>query len=334
MKSAVDRVRRAALSLCALALAPIMAQAAPDRPQVGPEADYPVVIGAPYTQEGVGFTPSDTLNYDAVGHARLAPDGAGGGAISGAHHTLPLPCYVEVTALDSGHTILVRLDRRGPDTAKDLIELSPGAWAQLGLAPGMEVTVRVRRVNPPEPERALLRAGQQAPARIDTPPGLLAALKRKLGVAPVAAPEEPPVARPAPAPIPAAKPPVAKPPVIAKPVPAPVPPKPLAPLKPIVAKPDVAKPVVAKPTEPKPAAPKSATAKPAEPKAAKAVVQVAAFASRANADKAAAQVGGRVEAAGKFWRVRIVTGSTDEARSALARARHAGYAGALILHGE
>jgi rare lipoprotein A len=34
--------------------------------------------------------------------------------ISGAHKTLPLPSYVEVTSLESGKTILVRLERRGP----------------------------------------------------------------------------------------------------------------------------------------------------------------------------------------------------------------------------
>jgi rare lipoprotein A len=55
--------------------------------------------------------------------------------------------------------------------------------AQLGMT-GPHDPVRVRRVNPPEAERALLRTGQQAAPRMDTPPGLLTALKRKLGVLP------------------------------------------------------------------------------------------------------------------------------------------------------
>jgi rare lipoprotein A len=38
--------------------------------------------------------------------------------------------------------------------------------------------VRVRRVNPPEDQRALLRAGQSAPLRMDTPMPLVEILRR------------------------------------------------------------------------------------------------------------------------------------------------------------
>lgn len=163
----------------AAALALILgAGALPAQVPNGPAADYPVTIGAPYEVDGTTFTPLDTLNYDVVG--RAVQDGEGGSAIGAAHHTLPVPCYVEVTALTTGRTILVRIDRRGPMAAKQLIALSPGAAAQLGIAGESDAPVRVRRVNPPEVERAMLRRGDAAPVRMDTPMGLVGVLKRKL----------------------------------------------------------------------------------------------------------------------------------------------------------
>ncbi len=142
----------------------------------GPASDYPVTIGDPYIVSGVTYTPSDVWNYDEVGYVVM--DRAGGSTISGSNHTLPLPSYVEVTSLDTGKTILVRLERRGPMNGAQLIGLSPGAIAQLGLSP--TTAVRVRRVNPPEAERSALRAGQRVPDRMDTPMSLVAVLKLKL----------------------------------------------------------------------------------------------------------------------------------------------------------
>jgi rare lipoprotein A len=140
----------------------------------GPAADYPVVLGDPYRVGSSLFTPADTMNYDEVGYAAVD----GGAGVTGSHHTLPLPSYVEVTSLRTGKTVLVRLERRGPMNGDAVVALSPAAFAQLGAAPGEPV--RVRRVNPPEEERAMLRAGRAAPARMDTPASLVAVLKRKL----------------------------------------------------------------------------------------------------------------------------------------------------------
>ncbi|KUR80727.1 SPOR domain-containing protein [Novosphingobium sp. FSW06-99] len=325
------------VALVGLGLSPTLAHAghpaAPVSTGYGPEADYPVTIGDPYVIGGVTYTPADTLNYDAVGYAHAGTQGSG---ISGAHHVLPLPCYVEVTSLDSGHTILVRLDRRGPMNGKQLIELSPAAWAQLGLPAGADAAVRVRRVNPPEPERAALRMGNRAPERMETPPGLRTALRRRLVQAAPRTPDEPPSATlsgsasqtAAHAMLTATNP--------APPHPVPARPPVSVPTPTAVATP---KPVVAKPAAPKPAPPTPPKPKPVEARAeshhAEAkhlVVQVAAFSSREHAEKAAEEVGGKVEAAGKLWRVRIVATSDEAAQAALAKARHSGYAGAIILH--
>jgi rare lipoprotein A len=290
----------------------------PDLPATGPAADYPVVVGEPFTIGGTTWTPVDQLNYDAVGQA-LVGEGAG---VTGAHKTLPLPSYVEVTALDSGRTILVRLERRGPMTNDALVELSPDAAAQLGLQPGHPAPVRVRRVNPPEQERALLRADGRAPDRMATPEGLLKVLRRKLVDQSPLAPLMPPPAVTG----------TAAPASVGKPAPVPVPEK----AKPAVAKPPVAKPPVAKPAAPSVPAPKPATATPRptppQPAARGAfVVQVATFSSQASARKVAAQLGGSVSPAGKFWRVRLGGyPNRAQAAAALEKAKTAGYSDARI----
>ena len=255
----------------------------------------------------------------AAGEALTGADAEGEGVAAG-HRTLPFPSYVEVTALDSGRTALVRIDRRGPMTGDALIELTPMARAQLGLAPGSRAPVRVRRVNPPEAERALLRAGQQAPARMDTPSGLLAALKRKLGVA------QPPAAAATPSVI-------DLPPSSAAPPPQVSTPKPAATVRP-VARPRPA-PVAPVAQAPGPVAVAVAPQSAAKP-AAKSdrYVQVGAFSTRARADAAARQVGGSVSPAGNLWRVRIAASSTAEAQAALAKAKRAGYADARVLTGK
>ncbi len=280
----------------------------------GPRADYPMVIGAPFVVDGVTYVPADTMNYDAVG--RTAVSETGGATISGAHRTLPLPSYVEVTSLDSGRTILVRLERRGPMAGKDLLELSPGAAAQLGISGQTSAPVRVRRVNPPEQERAMLRSGGAAAARMDTPKGLLAALNRRLEAQTQAQPQ--PVPKPVETlPLPA------KPAEVVKPATKPSP-KPTS-------KPDV-----------KPAAqPVSTPAAKPLPKSAPVqtegkgdfVVQVGAFSDKARAQAVAGRAGGAISPAGNVWRVRIGPFRTRaEAEAALAKAKGAGYSEARIQH--
>lgn len=302
MRSPVNHV----LPLAALLLAGGVAIAKPNKappPATGPAADYPVVLGDSFTVGTQTYTPEDRLNYDEVGQAAIGTDG--GDRISAAHKTLPLPSYVEVTSLTSGRTILVRVERRGPMSNETLIELSSGAAAQLGLTDG--TAVRVRRVNPPEPERALLRAGQHAPERMATPKGLLDALNRKLqrqGPARlVQAPSTAPVSPPKPVKaLPAAKP----NPTVA-PVPRPTP---------AVAPAPVTK------AEPKPAADAL-------------VVQVAALSVRQRADAVAAKLGASVSPAGRFWRIRLGPfTSRAAAEAALAKAKGAGYSDARILRAD
>ncbi|MFY7837443.1 MAG: SPOR domain-containing protein [Novosphingobium sp.] len=286
----------------------------------GPAGDYPMVLGEPFVVDGVTYTPADTLNYDSVGYAQVA----GGDGVSGAHRTLPLPSYVEVTSLETGRTILVRLTQRGPMTGGDLVSLSPGAWAELGASAGGRVPVRVRRVNPPEAERALLRSGANAPARMDTPPGLLSALRRKLGIAAVAS--QPVLdAAPATKTLPAA--PADKMAVpAAKPVTAPekLPVK-TSPEKKISPAKAVSSPVVEKPVQKAPAKAEAAPARGL-------FVQVGAYSTKARAEAAAKAVGGVASPAGKLWRVRAGPyKDRGQADAALAKVRAAGYADARVV---
>lgn len=173
-------VLSATVVLAACSSADTAVGSAPVNPY-GPAADYPMVLGAPFAIDGELYTPVDTLNYDSVG--QVVTDQAGGAAISAEHRTLPLPSYIEVTSLETGKTILVRVERRGPMTGRALIGLSPGAMEQLGVQPG--TAVRVRRVNPVEQERAMLRRGERAPECMDTPKSLVEVLRRKLPAATV-----------------------------------------------------------------------------------------------------------------------------------------------------
>ena len=343
------RTSAAACGALAFGLALTGANARPALPvaaSTGPLADYPIVVGPAYSVAGTGFTPEDVLNYDQVGLA--AAERAGGGGITGSHHTLPLPSYVEVTSLATGRTILVRLERRGPMDGTELIALSPGALAQLGAAPG--TPVRVRRVVPPEEQRALLRAGQSAPLRMDTPMSLVDVLKRKLpGQGSTAVVLAPTVPRAGPVPVavgPSSAAHEASPGVMAAPAPA------LAALDrtmdrrrvpalpPLASRGSVAPaPVVVSaahsepPRETAPSAPSpSATARAPVPSVAgKFVVQAGAFSTSDRASKVAHVVGGDVSRSGTFYRVRTGPFATRlQAEASLAKVRAAGYSDARI----
>ena len=154
-------------------------------------SDEPVMIGAPYSVGKVTYTPEDAPNYDAVGYAgwygeELQGNKTANGetfvpeAITAAHQTLPLPSYVEVTALDSGRTILVRINDRGPFSRGRIIDLSRGAAEELGIRGQGHAAVRVRAVDPSEKDRKKLRKGKPAEGRPRVGADELAVLRARL----------------------------------------------------------------------------------------------------------------------------------------------------------
>src|SRR5690606_2357757 len=54
---------------------------------------------------------------------------------SAAHKTLPLPSYVRVTNLESGKSVVVRVNDRGPFHENRLIDLSYAAAVRIGVWP-------------------------------------------------------------------------------------------------------------------------------------------------------------------------------------------------------
>lgn len=86
-------------------------------------------------------------------------------AITAAHRSLPLGSFVEVTALDTGRTILVRITDRGPGRRDRIIDLSRGAARLLGTDQRPVAKVRVRAVVPSLQDAATLRAGRSVAAR-------------------------------------------------------------------------------------------------------------------------------------------------------------------------
>ena len=308
-----------ALGACASTAQP--GPAAPAvQPDNGPAADYPVVIGDPFTIEGVTYTPVDTMNYDRVGY--VTRDETAGVGVTGAHRTLPLPSYVEVTALDSGRTILVRLERRGPMTNNRLLSLSDDALAELGVGDG--APIRMRRVNPPEEQRAELRAGRAAPHRMDTPQGLLEVLKRRLpesGSAPLGDPRQAEVSGTVPNP------------------------EAIASLDPdeeaVVETPSedpADEPVATRKAPGRPELPNAVDGGPARAPVmvpvdhdGKFVVQLGAFSVHENAEKLAREVQGSITTSGSLALVRVGPFATrGQAEEALAKLHARGYSDALI----
>ena len=146
-------------------------------PQVshGPRAvaDTPVRIGKPYTVGGKTYTPAPNPDYDRLGYASWYGRESGSvtangelfrpEAITAAHTTLPLPTYIEVTSLDNGRVILVRVNDRGPFAQGGrILDLSHGAAKLLGVQGRGVIPVRVRVVEPAEIDKRRLREGRAA----------------------------------------------------------------------------------------------------------------------------------------------------------------------------
>jgi len=70
-------------------------------------------------------------------------------AFSAAHRTLPLPSFARVTHVASGHSVIVRVNDRGPFESKGLIQLSFAAANALGMTEGSNAAqVRVEGIDP------------------------------------------------------------------------------------------------------------------------------------------------------------------------------------------
>jgi len=113
----------------------------------------------PYQIRGIWYYPKADPDYDEKGvgswygeqfHNRRTANGElfDMDLPTAAHKTLPLPSIVEVTNLDNGRKMKVRVNDRGPFVGDRIIDLSKAAADQLGYQRNGVARVRVRYVGP------------------------------------------------------------------------------------------------------------------------------------------------------------------------------------------
>jgi len=138
---------RIAILLLALALAGCVRPAAP------PPAAPHYVLGEPYQTGSVWRYPREQFAYADTGLAMVASPKAGltadgevfdQGALAAGHRTLQLPALAQVTDLETGRSVLVRLNDRGPENPGRLIALTRRAADLLGASGSAPFRVRVR----------------------------------------------------------------------------------------------------------------------------------------------------------------------------------------------
>src|SRR6266404_7007213 len=110
---------------------------------------------APYQINGVWYNPKVDYGYDETGTASWYGPGfdrqpTSNGEIydmnqlSAAHKTLPLPSVVEVTNLQNGRAVRLRVNDRGPFVGDRLIDVSRRAAQLLGFEQTGTIPARVR----------------------------------------------------------------------------------------------------------------------------------------------------------------------------------------------
>lgn len=70
-------------------------------------------------------------------------------ALTAAHRSLPLNCYIRVTNKSNGKSVVVKVNDRGPFHGSRVLDLSYGAAKAIGLAGSGVGNVTIERVNGP-----------------------------------------------------------------------------------------------------------------------------------------------------------------------------------------
>ncbi|WP_419814741.1 septal ring lytic transglycosylase RlpA family protein [Glacieibacterium sp.] len=149
-------------------------------PGVARPAAPAVKIGQPYIVLGKTYYPADDRAYDVTGIASwYGPTFHGLSTANGetydqegvtaAHKTLPMPSFVEVSNLDNGRTLTVRINDRGPFVDGRIIDLSRKSAQLLGVDRPGTAHVRVRRVFPDGAVMASLAPPVRPPVAVPLP---------------------------------------------------------------------------------------------------------------------------------------------------------------------
>jgi rare lipoprotein A len=165
-------------------------------------------VGNPYQIEGVWYYPAEDYGYDETGiaswygpgfHQKFTANGEvfDQNDLTAAHRTLPMPCFVRVTNLDNGRSIVLRVNDRGPYARGRIIDLSRRSAQLLGYENIGTAKVRVQIMANESRELAdALRSGGAAAgavmvARVQNQPAEpppAAAPRNTVDSAPLAAP--------------------------------------------------------------------------------------------------------------------------------------------------
>jgi rare lipoprotein A len=114
------------------------------------------MVGKPYTVAGRTYVPSETSRpaeglaswYGSNFHGRMTANGEifDRDSIAAAHTTMPLPSYARVTNMQNGHSMIVRVNDRGPFHGNRVIDVSEKAASALGFHRQGTARVRVEYV--------------------------------------------------------------------------------------------------------------------------------------------------------------------------------------------
>jgi len=135
-------------------------------------------VGPPYEANGRWYVPTPEPGYQQTGTAswygaQFQGQRTASGetfdqeALTAAHPTLPIPSLVQVTNLENGREVIVRVNDRGPFVGDRLIDMSRGAAAVLGFEQSGQARVNVRYLGPAP--RRVNADGTPAPASTQVP---------------------------------------------------------------------------------------------------------------------------------------------------------------------
>jgi len=111
-------------------------------------------VGKPYQVEGIWYYPKEDPSYDETGiaswygeqfHGHFTANGEvfDLNGLTAAHHTLPMPSIVQVTNLENGRSLTLRVNDRGPFAGARIIDVSRQAAQLLGFERNGTAKVRV-----------------------------------------------------------------------------------------------------------------------------------------------------------------------------------------------
>nr|WP_238934714.1 septal ring lytic transglycosylase RlpA family protein [Maricaulis parjimensis] len=142
-------------------------------------------VGNPYSVAGRTYYPARNDRYDEIGiaswygpnfHGRPTANGEhfDQNLMTAAHTTLPIPSIAEVTNLENGRSIIVRINDRGPFVDDRIIDLSRAAATELDYIGRGLAQVRVRYLGPAleqgaPPPRTWYAANEAAPSPAPEP---------------------------------------------------------------------------------------------------------------------------------------------------------------------